>query len=149
MAEQQQQPAQMNDRLAASIATAVADAVVKVQERINPIEDRKASLTSSLNPSGKPKPKLRRKVYFCGAELREKFSTPEEINALNAIDFTGDFHRKLWQVREANVGGSDTAALFINIPCKTIDQRMDLPNSLLAVLSEIQAERAQQLKARQ
>jgi hypothetical protein len=124
------------------IATLVADAVVKVQERIAPIESRHPSLVSPFNPEGlKVRPKLDNRYVFCGAPCEENVLTNEEIRALNTITEPGSYRSGRWQVLvRSEADGKKT--VFINIPHKTIDERMNMPHSLLAIIAEIQAEHA-------
>lgn len=129
-------------RIADSIAKAVADATVKVQERIHPIEARASSKVSSFNPEGmEHRPKLQRRYLFSGAELKEKFLTNDEIVALNKISKPGDYHRNQWHVRVRR-DDSDRETVLIDLPVKSIDQRMELPNSLIAIVDAILAEHA-------
>jgi len=140
--KQTQQPSQEDfaAKIAASVAAAVADATVRVQERIAPIESRAAGLKSPFNPEGlKVRPKLERRYIFCGGEMSEEFLTNKEIELLNKINKPGEFNGGRWRVRlRRNDGGNDT--IFIDLPVKELDQRMELPNTLTAILDQIIAE---------
>jgi hypothetical protein len=124
------------------IANIVADAVVKVQERIQPTEKREASLVSPFNPEGlKVRPKLENRYIFCGAPCEENILTNEEVRSLNTITEPGTYRGGRWQVLvRQEMDGKKT--IFINIPHKTIDERMDMPHSLLAIIAEIKKEDA-------
>ena len=127
-------------RIAESVAKAVAQATVQVQERIAPVEKRSGTKVSFFNPEGiDPRPKLERAYIFCGAELKEKFLTNDEIAVLNKLKVPGDYHRGQWKVRVRNAG-SDKETVVVELPVKDINQRMDLPRGLTAIVSEIIAD---------
>lgn len=132
---------ELTAKIASSVAAAVAEATVKVQERIAPVESRHPSLASPFNPEGlKVRPRLARRYVFCGGDLHEGFLTNREIEALNRIAEPGEYHRGQWRVRvRRDDGGNET--VFFELPVKEIDQRMELPNSMLAIINEIVAER--------
>jgi hypothetical protein len=139
--------------LAAVIAGAVAKAVAETQaaldEKKGPPENKTGSLKSCYNPEGlKVRPKLAGKFYFCGAELDPNYLTNDEIRKLNTITFSGDFHKNQWHVRVRR-DDDNTMLVRIDLPVKTLDQRMEIPNSLMAILDEIKADYAdQQAKAK-
>lgn len=81
------------------------------------------------------KPTLRVKTYFCGVEEDVERLTPLEIESYN----------RLTEDREARAGrwtatikrrGHKGEELFVNVPCETVDQRMDLP-PLTLILHEL------------
>lgn len=132
----------LTSKIAASVAQAVAQATVQVQERIAPTEARKPGRVSVFNPEGlEVRPKLGRRYIFCGGDMDEKFMTNREIDLCNKITEPGTFHKGKWHVRvRRDDGGNDT--VFIDLPVKSIDQRMEIPNSLTAILNEIIEEQA-------
>ena len=148
MADDKRVPSPVNDdltaKIAASVAQAVAEATVKVQERIAPVEARSASRKSPFNPEGlEVRPKLGRKYIFAGGEMEPKFLTNKEIETLNKITKPGTYHNGRWHVRvRKDDGGSET--VFIDLPVKSLDDRMAIPHSLMSILDEIIAEQAQQ-----
>ena len=113
---------------------------VKVQERINPIESRHSSKESCFNPDGRAvRPKLRARFIYSGAEMSEKFLTNDEIELLNKVTEPGDFHRNRWHVRvRKDDSGKET--VIIDFPTKSVDDRMELPHSMVAMINEILAE---------
>lgn len=129
-----------DERLAALVAQAVAQATVKVQERIAPLEKREASKVSVYNPTGGVRPKLNRTFIFAGAALSERFLTNDEIEALNTLPDNGQFHRGQWRLRTMERG--DEKITFIDLPVKDVNQRMDLPRGVKAIVAEVHAEAA-------
>lgn len=129
-------------KIAASVAQAVASATVQVQERIAPVESRKAGLRSPFNPEGlEVRPKLGRRYIFCGGDMEEKFLTNREIELVNKITKAGTYHNGKWHVRvRKDDGGNDT--VFIDLPVKSLDDRMSIPHSLTVILEEIIAGQA-------
>lgn len=85
----------------------------------------------------RPKPKLTRLTYFCGAEEQEDALTPAEIDAYNAITAPREVRGGAWRAvikRPSAVGGKEE--LWIWVPKDTVDQRMVLPN-LHLILHEL------------
>jgi hypothetical protein len=129
-------------RLASTIAKAVADATVQVNERLNPHEARFPKPHSPFNPEGLAvRPKLTRKCYFAGGEMKPKTLTNAEINLLNKITRPGVFNKGKWRVRLQEDSGG-TQRMFIDVPTKSIDDRMALPRSITELLNQILAEQA-------
>ena len=154
MAEKQIESRQDQDAaLAAVIAGAVAKAVAETQaaldEKKGPPENKFPVSKDYRNPEGlKVRPKLYAKFYFCGAELSADTMTNAEIAKLNQIKFPGDYHKNQWHVRMRR-DDSDHVEVRIDLPVKTLDQRMDIPNSLVKIIDEILEEHAdQQAKAK-
>lgn len=124
-------------KIASSVAAAVAEATVKVQERIAPIESRTPSLFSVYNPDGrKVRPKLRTRIIFAGGELREDTLTNDEIELVNKVRKPGRYHGGQWAVR-IRKDDSDVETVFIDFPSRSVDQRMVLPNSFTGIVQEI------------
>lgn len=120
--------------IASSVAAAVAEATVKVQERIAPIQASKSSTVSSINPTGGERPKLSRRTFFCGAEQNVKYLTNEEIGLFNQLTRDGSYGQHGgWRVLTRKRG--DKNIVFIDVPHKDINERMELPNSLVGILS--------------
>ena len=132
----------MTERIANSVAEAVAKATIAVNERISPVEKRSPGLVSPYNPEGLAvRPKLTSRYIFCGAEMKEKFLTNEEITLLNQVTEPGQFNKGKWKVRVRKDDG-DAKTVFIDVPSKSIDDRMSLPPSLKSLLQQIIAEQA-------
>jgi hypothetical protein len=137
---------EMVERIASSVAAAVSQATIQVQERISPLESRHSSKVSSFNPEGlKERPKLRARVIFGGGEMKEKFLTNDEIAALNSITEPGDYQGGRWHVR-IRKDDSNKETIMVDFPSKTIDDRMELPRSMKAIIDTILAEVAQNKK---
>ncbi len=130
------------ERFATAIANAVAQATVQVQERINPHEARFPKPHSAFNPEGLTvRPALTRKCYFAGGEMKQKTLKNSEILLLNQITKPGAYNGGKWRVIiRTDSGGQDR--LFIELPTKSIDDRMALPRSLTEVLNQILSEQA-------
>lgn len=120
-----------SDDLATKIAVAVAEAVTTATaKQFGPQEVR-----FHKEPV---RPKLNGEFYLSGGPLLTQQLTDEEIVALNRITKPGKYHKGQWLVRIRKDG--DKTITTIDVPCKTIDQRMALPPSLVAILAEIEAE---------
>jgi hypothetical protein len=130
------------ERFATAIANAVAQATVQVNERINPHEVRFPKPHSAFNPEGLTvRPTLTRKCYFAGGEMKQKTLKNSEILLLNQITRPGAYNGGKWRVIiRTDSGGQDR--LFIELPTKSIDDRMALPRSLTEVLNQILSEQA-------
>jgi hypothetical protein len=126
MAELQTREDQLAALIAKATAAAVADAVVKVQEKTTPNEVR------FIAPPDRPK--LTRKTIFCGAIEEERRLSDEEILLYNQVT-PGRYHNRRWEVIEREEG-SDGKTVEIRIPVSTVDDRMQLP-SLVNILKEM------------
>lgn len=85
----------------------------------------------------RPKPKLARTTYFCGAEEQEDRLTPAEIDAYNLLAQPYECRGGSWRAvikKPSAVGARETLEVYV--PINTTDQRMVLP-SLLLILSEL------------
>jgi hypothetical protein len=122
-----------SDDLATRIAVAVAEAVAGANaKQFGPQEVR-----FRVEPT---RPKLNGEFYLSGGPLKPQQLSDAEIVALNKITVPGRYHGGKWIVRIRK--DQDKTVTTIDVPCKTIDQRMELPNSLIGILSEIEAEAA-------
>lgn len=81
------------------------------------------------------KPKLRVKTYFCGVEENDDRLTPLEIEGFNRITEDREARGGRWTatIRKQGRKGEE---LYVNVPCETVDQRMDLP-PLTLILHEL------------
>lgn len=82
----------------------------------------------------RPKPQLKRPTFFCGTRQRDDDLTPAEIEAFNAIDATRSTRGGLWTADLRQNGSA--VELHIDVPAKSVDDRMSLP-SLLEIVSEL------------
>lgn len=83
----------------------------------------------------RPKGKLSRPTHFAGARQHEDNLTPEEIDAFNAITQTRTARNGTWTAEVRQNGSAQE--LYVDVPVKTMDDRMSLP-SLLMILYELQ-----------
>lgn len=109
------------------------DRRVRPRENVNHPE-----ISAYSYPEGnraKPKPKLLRVTYCNKVKQNEDLLTPEEITAFNSFTVNSSARDGAWTaVIEKN---GTTERLLIEFPCKTPDDRMNLPNGLLLILSEL------------
>jgi hypothetical protein len=95
---------------------------------------------SAFNPKGErdfPRPKLTHKVLFCGMELDEEELTLGEIELFNKFTHSCVARNGAWKAElKANVKGGK-GELVISIPVATTDDRMELPNGISLILSEL------------
>lgn len=78
-----------------------------------------------------PKPKLARETYFNNHRESEDELTPLEIEAFNAITHTCEARGGSWTAR---VKGN---RLLVDVPSQTMDDRMNLPDGLVLILTEL------------
>lgn len=149
MSEQSQEQTKSTkvDELVERVATAVASAVVgaNAQDRAAQVKKTKP-ITNYANPNGLAvRPKfVAKEVFFCGVRQKARQVTNSEILLFNQITEAGDYGPDgAWRVRRQRMGGPDEYRLFIDIPCKTLDQRMALPRSLSEILNVIIAQQAE------
>lgn len=95
---------------------------------------------SAFNPKGErdnPRPKLAHKVLFCGMELDEEELTLGEIELFNKFTHSCVARNGAWKadLKPSVKGGK--SELTIAIPVATSDDRMDLPNGISLILSEL------------
>lgn len=130
--------------IASAVAKAVAETTAALQAKQSPPENRFPISRDSKNPEGladKDRPKLRCRYFFCGAELEEKSMTNAEIRKVNEITVPGQYHKGQWRVR-TRLDDDGVPTFFIDLPVKTLDQRMEIPRGLIAIIDEILAEEA-------
>lgn len=95
---------------------------------------------SAFNPKGErdhPRPKLSRKVIFCGMELHEDELTLGEIELFNKFSHNCVARSGLWRADIKTTGKNGEGELHISIPVATTDDRMELPNGMSLILSEL------------
>ena len=89
---------------------------------------------SIFNPAGlfddagqavAPKVKLAQPTFFVGVRLNEELMTVEEVELCNRFTESKVSRDGLWKVDLEGQGR--TARLKIDVPCKTVDDRMVLP----------------------
>lgn len=95
---------------------------------------------SDFNPLGErdhPRPKLLNKVVFCGMELHEDELKLGEIELFNKFTHSCIARNGSWraELKPGMKGGK--GELHIIIPVATMDDRMDLPNGMSLILSEL------------
>lgn len=83
---------------------------------------------------GRHKPQLSRATFFCGTRQRDDDLTPYEIEAFNAIDVSRSTRGGMWTA-ELRQNGS-AVELYVEVPAKSVDDRMNLP-PLLDILAEL------------
>ncbi len=104
--------------------------------RENPNYNHTSCFTYPEGESVRPKPTLSRDTFFCGPRCRNDELSPAEIDAFNAITTTRTARDGTWT---AEVRQNGTAReLHIKVPSRTVDDRMNLPGSLLLILGELQ-----------
>lgn len=95
---------------------------------------------SVFNPKGErdnPRPKLAHKVLFCGMELDEEELTLGEIELFNRFTHSCVARNGSWRAEFKPNAKGGKAELTIAIPVATADDRMDLPNGISLILSEL------------
>lgn len=97
----------------------------------NPNHEHKSAFSYPEGDLKRPKPKLQRETYLNGHREAEDDLTPAEIDAYNAITHSCEARDGRWT---AVVKGK---RLIIDVPSKTPDDRMDLPNGLVLILLEL------------
>lgn len=103
--------------------------------RENPDYNEKSAFTYPEGERVRPKPALLRETFFCGSRVRAEDLKPSEIDAFNAIGSSRTARNGTWT---ATVTQNGTAQeLRVMVPSRTVDERMDLPGSLLLILREL------------
>jgi hypothetical protein len=121
--------------LAKAVATATVTAQRELRAEERPIEIARSSRVSAYNPTGGPRPSLKRTTVFCGAEQSGDSLTNEEIELFNRLQ-AGRYNLGKWQVLVREDGMAETY-VEVKLPTATLDQRMEMPASLVAILSKI------------
>lgn len=95
---------------------------------------------SAFNPLGErdhPRPKLARKTIFCGMELHADELTLGEIELFNKFTHSCVARNGAWRADIKTTGKNGEGELHISIPVATTDDRMELPNGISLILSEL------------
>lgn len=80
----------------------------------------------------RPKPKLDRETWFCACKQDESMLTPVEIDLFNRITTS-----KVWRGDPKMGADVSPKRRFIMLPHVSIDERMQLPQSLPLILMEL------------
>lgn len=123
-------PEQLKDILAAN-----AESTRKALRPEGPHPD-----ISVFNPRGErehPRPKLAHKVMFCGMELDEDELTLGEIELFNKFTHSCVARNGSWRADLKLSAKGGKHELVIAIPVATSDDRMDLPNGISLILTEL------------
>lgn len=110
---------------------------------LHPQNAQHPHISAFSHPEGNiahPKAALTRTSYFCGARLREDQMTPREIDLVNAIDRSYTARDGRWTADVVGVGKNEALHLFV--PCKSIDDRMNLPSLELVCLELVKGQAA-------
>lgn len=109
------------------------------QQRVSRPENAQDPGISAFSyPEGevaRPKPRLLRETFCNHVKQYEDLLTPAEIEAFNAFTRNCSARNGAWTARIDQNGS--TERLFIDFPCKTPDDRMNLPNGLTLILAEL------------
>ena len=81
---------------------------------------------SVFHPLGMEKGTLIRETYFCSVKQNEDQLTPGEVADLNAFTENCEARDGTWWAKFERNGTHER--LFIHVPSKSIDDRMELPN---------------------
>jgi hypothetical protein len=110
--------------------------------QVYPQNARHPGISAFSHPEGdvaRPKPVLRPGkngqpglCFFCGSKEDPDTLTPHQIDLYNRFDRTRTSREGRWRA-EVSPNGVD---LSVTVPCKTLDERMDLP-SLDIILTEL------------
>jgi hypothetical protein len=95
---------------------------------------------SVFNPRGErdfPKPALRLKTFQNHNELHADDLDIEEIDLLNKFTHTKEARNGTWRAEIRRTSSKGVEELHVNFPCSTVDERMELPNSLKLILLEL------------
>ena len=95
---------------------------------------------SSFNPLGErdhPRPKLIHAVLFCGMQLDEDELTLGEIELFNKFTHSCVARNGAWKADLKPGAKGGKSELTIAIPVSTTDDRMDLPNGISLILTEL------------
>lgn len=114
------------------------EAVKMLAQQSAPAENRNYNeIGPFTHPEGervRPKPRLSRPTFFAGARQNDETLTPLEIDLFNKIDGTRVTRNGLWKAEVRQNGSAQE--LWIDVPVKTLDDRINLP-SLVSVLLEL------------
>jgi len=123
------------ERIITGVAKATAESTLRGARRENPNPSFTGVYTYPEGEAKRPKPVLKHPTYFCGIMQREEQLTPEEIDLFNRFEVDKTARGSAWTAEFRHKGKLD--ALFIDVPAKTFDQRMSLPDGLTLILREL------------
>ena len=126
------------DTLSRILATVGQASAEGMRRSIKPDNVTNPGISAFSYPEGeqaRPKPKLTRETYFCGALQRDEQLTPEEIDAFNAITTERTSRNGTWKAWTEQNGSRQRLHVFI--PNKSLDDRMNMPNGLILILKEL------------
>jgi hypothetical protein len=115
---------------------AVVDALQHIRSDINKGEYNIANFPniSAFNPrgenktvGGRPRPPLKGEIAWVGTPVVWHEQTYDEIQLLNQIE-AGTYHNGEWTVRDMTPGVKGSRKLLVTFPCKTHDERANLPS---------------------
>lgn len=119
----QQQP-MTPEALKAIVEGAGLNSAIAMRQSLRP-ENEMSAPNSVFHPLGTTKGTLRRETFVCHVKQNEDMLTPAEIDAFNAIEHDCAARNDRWTARIERNGTSER--LFIDFPCKSVDDRMELP----------------------
>jgi hypothetical protein len=133
---QMQQPSGITDEQLEKILAGNAQATRKA---LRPEVENHPDV-SDYNPNGErdhPRPKLLHKVFFSGMELEQDELKLGEIELFNKFTHSCVARNGAWKadLRPGLKGGK--GELHISIPVATTDDRMELPNGMSLILTEL------------
>src|SRR5258708_4265941 len=110
-----------------------------MQKAVRPENDQHPAISAFSYPEGeiaRPKPKLKRDVYFNFHKENEEQLTPSEIEAYNSID--DDLEARNGQyLAVIKQRGRKREELHLTVPVRHLDHRMNLPPSLPLLIHEL------------
>ena len=95
---------------------------------------------SAFNPKGErdfPRPRLLHKVIFCGMELDEDELTLGEIELFNKFTHSCVARNGAWKADLKPGAKGGKGELVVSVPVATTDDRMELPNGMSLMLTEL------------
>lgn len=113
------------DQLKAIVEAAGVNTAQAMKTSLRPQNDNPPP-NSVYHPLGMEKGTLSRETFVCYVKQAEDLLTPGEVASFNSIDRDCDARDGRWTARLERNGSGER--LFIMFPCKSIDDRMDLPN---------------------
>lgn len=113
------------EQLTAILATVGQTNADAMKRSLRPENDSPAP-HSVFHPLGATKATLTRETFFCHVKQSEDTLTPGEIEDLNAITEYCEARNGRWTAKIERNGNGER--LFIFVPSKGLDDRMDLPN---------------------
>ncbi|HZD62854.1 MAG TPA: hypothetical protein VE200_08675 [Xanthobacteraceae bacterium] len=133
---------QLTRALQAGAEANAAQSAASMRQVLHPQNAQHPGKSAFSYPEGdvaRPKPVLRPNAdglpgvcFFCGAKEDPSQLTPHQIDLYNRFDRTRTTRDGRWKAEVATNG----VDLSVTVPCKSIDDRMDLP-SLDLILTEL------------